>query len=168
MEERWFLNEFFHRKFSKHLHLSSTGSVEIGYAYTVKAHAEETHRLPTPPNAFGETDYGRVLYNIQKFMKEDGVPTFDGGNQIIFTYNDPYSNDENQVDVLKDFFKQFAGQRGHRIDIYPLTRLYYALRKELAARGKSDGIPNENFTNILLSRDPYESIGGISCEVIQI
>ncbi|XP_031619145.1 protein maelstrom homolog [Contarinia nasturtii] len=138
--------------------------VEIGYAYTAKAHSEETHQIPPPPNDFGETNYQRVMFNIKKFMKEDGVQTFDGGNQMIFTYHDPYTNEENQVDVLKDFLKQFADEREqHNIDVYPLTRLFYVLRKELAARGKTEAIPNENFTNILLSRDPYESIGGISC-----
>lgn len=139
--------------------------VETGFAYTAKALSEDTHRLPPPPNAFGEKNYQRVMYNMQKFMREDGVPTFDSGNQIVFTYNDPHSSEGNQVEILKDFLGQFAGEQGHNIDIYPLTRLFYVLRKELAARGKCDDIPNEGFTNVLLARDPYESSAGISCEV---
>lgn len=98
-------------------------------------------------------------------MRSDGVPIFDGGNPFVFTYNDPYSNECNQVEVLKDFLNQFAEPKTPNIDVYPLTRLFYVLRMELAARGKCEGIPNENFTNVLLSRDPYETTAGISCEV---
>lgn len=97
-------------------------------------------------------------------MKDDNE-TFDGGNQMVFTYGDPYASEENQIDVLKSFMGQFAGGKEVKFDLYPLTRLFYALQKELAARGRCDDIPNENFSNVFLSRDPYEVIGGISCQV---
>lgn len=140
--------------------------VELGLAYTAKAHSESTHRLPTPPNAFGENNFGRVLYEIQKFLKDD-TETFDGGKQMVFTYADPYASEENQIDVLNSFMDQFSGGKGVTFDIYPLTRLFYVLQKELAAQGRCDDIPNENFSNVFLSRDPYEVSGGISCQVIR-
>lgn len=153
---------FFLNNFSKFLFVEKT---ELGYAYTAKAHSEETHHLPPPPNAFGEKNFNRVLYNITKFMRADGVPVFDRGNPFVFTYNDPLSNEGNQIEVLKDFLNQFAEPKTPNIDVYPLTRLFFVLRTELAKRGKCESIPNENFTNVLLSRDPYETTGGISCEV---
>lgn len=155
-------------KLSKSLHFLaffSTEKVELGYAYTAKVHSEETHRLPTPPDAYGEKNFNRVWFNMKKFMLEDGVPTFDGGNQIIFTYNDPYSNEGNQIEILKDFLNQFADDQGHKFDVYPLTRLFYVLRKKLFALEKCDDIPNENYTDVFLSRDPYDATSGISCEV---
>lgn len=100
-------------------------------------------------------------------MKED-TKDFDGGNKMVFTYADPYASEESQIDVLKSFMQQFAGGKDVKVDVYPLTRLFYSLRKELANQGRCDDIPNENFSNVFLSRDPYETIGGISCQVIEI
>lgn len=140
------------------------GCVELGYAYTAKAHSERTHRLPPPPNAYGETNLGRVWYEMKKFMK-DHPKGYDGGNPIVFVYADPYASEDNEIEVLKSFMNQIAGNESASIDIYPLTRLFYALQKELVARGRGDDIPNENFCNVFLSRDPYETIAGISCQV---
>lgn len=137
--------------------------VELGFAYTAKANSEGTHRLPPPPNAYGEKDFGRILYKINKFLKDS--PAYDDGKHMVFTYSDPYANDDNQVDVIKNFLQQFAGEKEHRIDVYPMTRLFYVLRNELADRGKCESIPNENFCNILMSRDSYEASAGISCSV---
>lgn len=148
------------------LHLCLTEKVEIGYAYTVKAHSEETHRLPPPPKAFGEKDYNRLLFEIKKFLKDDNNPVFDGGNPMIFTFHNEYSSEDNQIDVLKNLLDQF-GDHDHRINIYPLTRLFYVLRNELAHRGLCEKIPNEAYSKVFLSRDPYECLGGISCEVFQ-
>lgn len=142
-----------------------SGPIELGYAYTAKAHSETCHRLPTPTKAFGETNLGRVLYEIHKFIKDDDS-AFDGGNPMVFTYADPYASEDSQMDVLKSFIQQFTANRNDaKFDLYPLTRLFYALQKELAVRGRCDDIPNENFSNVFLSRDPYETIGGISCQV---
>lgn len=138
--------------------------MELGYAYTVKAHSESTHRLPPPPNALGEANFGRILYEIQNFMKED-AEAFDGGKQMVFAYADPYSNQDDQLDVLDSFIKQFSGGKPVNFVIYPLRRLFYAIRKELAAQGRTDDVPNEIFCNAFLSKDPYETFGGISCDV---
>lgn len=145
------------------------GKVELGFAYTAKAHSDGNHRLPPPPNAFGLDNMGRVLYEIKKFMKDD-AKSFDGGAPMVFAYADPYACEDNQLDVLKSFMQQFAqnGDNSGGIDIYPLTRLFYTLKKELAARGRGDDVPNESFCNVFLSRDPYETIAGISCQVISI
>lgn len=94
---------------------------------------------------------------------EGREPVFDGGKHMVFTYSD--ESVDSQIDVLKDFLRQFAGEKDHGIDIFPLTRLFYALRNELAANGRGEVIPNENFTNVFLSRDPYEALAGISCPV---
>lgn len=141
----------------------------MGFAYTAKAHSDGNHRLPPPPNAFGLDNMGRVLYEIKKFMKDD-AKSFDGGAPMVFAYADPYACEDNQLDVLKSFMQQFAqnGDNSGGIDIYPLTRLFYTLKKELAARGRGDDVPNESFCNVFLSRDPYETIAGISCQVISI
>lgn len=145
------------------------GKVDLGFAYTAKAHSDANHRLPPPPNAFGLDNMGRVLYEIKKFMKDD-AKTFDGARPMVFTYADPYASEDSQLDVLKSFMQQFAqnGDNSGDIHIYPLTRLFYALHKELVARGRGDDIPNESFCNVFLSRDPYETIAGISCQVISI
>lgn len=146
-----------------------SGSVEMGFAYAVKSHSEETHRLPTPPRAHGQTDFDRVLYEIKKFMR--GYPSFDSGNPIVFTYTNPYANEEDQVEVLNSFMQQFGADESFQLDFYPLTRLFYKLRREvveLGLRGHDFQVPNENYCHAFLSRDPYESSAGISCEVNSI
>lgn len=113
----------------------------------------------------GEKNFGRVWCEIQKFMGNDDK-AFDGGKPIVFTFHDPYSSEESQMDVLKSFLKQFTGSETLPIDLYPLTRLFYTLRNELAARGRVDKVPSEQFCETFLSNDPYETHGGISCKVI--
>lgn len=147
--------------------ISNLGTIESGFALAAKTHSERTHRLPWLTNTFGESDYRRVFFDIKNWLEKDATPTFDGGKKIIFTYNHPYANDENQVDVLKNLLDQLAGENGHKFDVYPMTRLFYVMRKELAARGKVDEIPNENFSNDFLSRDSYELTEGFSCRVSQ-
>lgn len=105
------------------------------------------------------------MYEIEKFMDNDDK-AFDGGKPMVFTFTDTYASEANQIDVLKSFMKQFALDKPNPVDLYPLTRLFYALRKELAARGRVDDVPNERFCDNFLSNDPYETHGGISCEVI--
>lgn len=136
----------------------------MGMAFTAKDYSEKTHRLPPPPNAFGEKNYSRVIYEMEKFMAKD-KKGFDGGKPIVFTYVDQYASEDDQIEVLKSFMEQFSDAELF-FDLYPLTRLFYTLQKELAARGRGDDIPNENFCHVFLSRDPYETIGGISCPVI--
>ena len=104
---------------------------------------------------------------MQKFM-DKADKAFDGGKPMVFTFTDSYASEANQIDVLKSFMKQFVGDKSLPIDLYPLTRLFYTLRKELAARGRVDDVPNEKFCEMFLSNDPYETSAGISCEVISI
>lgn len=90
---------------------------------------------------------------------------YDGGKPMVFTFADVFASEANQIDVLKSFMKQFVGSESLPIDLYPLTRLFYTLRKELAARGRVDNVPSEKFCDMFLTNDPYETSGGISCEV---
>lgn len=143
-----------------------TDKPALGYAYTAKAHSESTHRLPTPPDAYGEKNLGRVWCEIEKFMDTDDK-AYDGGKPMVFTFADVFASEANQIDVLKSFMKQFVGSSSLPIDLYPLTRLFYTLRKELAARGKVQGVPNEKFCDMFLTNDPYETTANISCSVIQ-
>lgn len=105
------------------------------------------------------------MYNIVKFLN-DGGPVFDGGKQFVFTYNDEFTDESSQIEVLKNFMRQFNGGNDPAIDVYPLSRLFYVLRTELAQRGLVDAIPNEGYAKVFLSRDPYECLSGISCTVI--
>lgn len=144
-----------------------TEKIALGYAYTARAHSESTHRLPLPPDAYGEKNFNRVWYDIQKFMEMDkNDKAFDGGKPMVFTFTDSYSSEANQLNVLKSFMKQFVGDELLPIDLYPLTRLFYTLRNELAARGRADEVPNEKYCEIFLEKDPYETLAGISCSVI--
>lgn len=150
-----------------HRFISPEEKIAFGYAYTAKAHTESTHRLPTVPDAFGEKNLARVWYDIQKFMDMDKDEiAFDGGKPMVFTFYDPFSSEANQIDVLKSFIRQFVGNKSLPIDLYPLNRLFYTLRKELAARGLVGDVPNEKFCEVFLTKDPYETLGGISCSVI--
>lgn len=139
------------------------------FAWTAKEHSEKTHRLPRPPDAFGEKNFRRVWQEMKIFMEKDGgMQAFDGGKPMVFTFTDSYASEASQIDVLKSFMRQFVGSDSMPFDLYPLRRLFYALRKELFARGRVDDVPNEMFCDTFLTNDPYETIGGISCMVISI
>lgn len=142
----------------------ATDKPALGYAFTAKSHSETTHRLPVPPDAFGEKNLRRVWCDMEKFIGTD-IKDFDGGKLMVFTFADAYSSEANQIEVLKSFMKQFVGSDSLPIDLYPLTRLFYMLRKELAARHLVDAVPNERYCDMFLTNDPYETIGGISCDV---
>lgn len=137
----------------------------MGFAYAAKAHSEETHHLPPPPNALGEKDFGRVYHKIKKFLKDENAPVFDGGKYMVFAYNYPYANEESQINVLKNFLHQFSDENENCIDVFPLTRLFYVLQNELAKHGKCEELSNENFADVLMSHDSYESLGDIACPV---
>lgn len=170
----WFLTDGIFMEFMESFFLDFldfwTDKPALGYAFTAKSHSESTHRLPTPPDAYGEKNLGRIWCEIEKFMDTDDK-AYDGGKPMVFSFADPYASEVNQIEVLKSFVKQFVGNSQTKlpIDLYPLTRLFYTLRKELHARGRADMfVPNEKYCEGFLAKDPYETRSGISCQVILI
>lgn len=140
----------------------------MGFAYQAKHRSESSHRLPYPPNAMGQKNFFFVHEDIMRFIGEDKDAkkyAIDEGKPMVFTYSEFYASEESQVDVLKSFMQQFSRDGNINLDIYPLNYLYYALRNQLVEKNLLESIPNENFVKILLERDPYESQGGISCQV---
>lgn len=103
---------------------------------------------------------------IKEFMKPNRT-AHDGGKPMVFTFTENHlkNSDQNQIDVLKSFMKQFVGRETLPIDLYPLDRLFYTLRKELAARGRVDAVPSVHICADFLSNDPFEITNGISCNV---
>lgn len=109
-------------------------------------------------------------------MGEDDK-AFDGGKPMVFTFTDTFACEANQIDVLKSFMKQFVKTESLPIDLYPLTRLFYALCKELSIRGCVDDVTmgpygpyaiwhcDEKICETFLANDPYEWRAGISCSV---
>lgn len=96
-------------------------------------------------------------------IKSDASGSFDKGKPIVFTMND----DENeQVEMITQFMTENSPQRNvSEVDVFPLKRLFFALKKRLAAMGKCQELPRESIVDMFFESDPYELNSGISCDV---
>lgn len=142
------------------------GRPEMGYLAEAKDHAEKTHCTPVPgmDESIGEKNLCHIHFRIMDFLKKYGEP-LDNRKPIVFAYTDKYSDTDNQVNVLKSFMRLFSDDGEVHIDIFPLEQLFITLRKVLSERDLADPLPNDNFADVIMSRDPFDIIPGVSCQV---
>lgn len=141
----------------------------MGYLAEAKEHVERTHRTPIPgmDESIGESDLRRVHSKIMNFLKMYGEP-LDNGKPIVFTYTDKYSVNDNQVNVLKSFMRSFSDDGEVNIDIFPLEQLFITLRKALSEKEFDEPLPNDNFADVIMSRDPFDVVPGVGCQVCKV
>lgn len=137
--------------------------VELGYAADAKAHADSTHKLPIPPNAYGETNFNEVYQEIWNLLTEESHYQFDNGKPFVFTYTNDCSTEEENILMLKSFMRQLTPNESP-IDVYPLSRLLFILTANLSAIDRCQSIDNISIAKMVLSRDTYEHRSGFSCE----
>lgn len=144
------------------------GRPRIGYAYAAKVHSEQTHGIPVPFSAndgLGEKDLNIVHDRIQDFLCLNGHK-FDDGKYLVFAHSDQYSREDDQVAVLKSFMTSMSPKNCLEIDIFPLDRLFDALRTHMINIGRVHGLPNENHVKPIMSCEKfYKDIPGLACDV---
>lgn len=140
------------------------GSVELGYAADARNYSDDTHKLPIPPNAMGETNFNDVFRKIWKLLVADkNRYKFDDGKPFVFTYTGDYMSEEDNILMLKSFMMQLSNKEAP-IDVYPLSRLFYILSTNLFEIDRFQKIDNISIVHMLLSRDSFEHRSGFSCE----
>lgn len=120
-----------------------------------------THQLPLPPNALGESDIGRLYANIVEYLRScnsDANPN----SFVVFTSTE-------LMDVVKGCFRYLESDSEEplaTIHIYDIQYLLYVLKKEVmdVADLPSEKI-NKSITDNLFINDFFEYHAGISCQV---
>lgn len=150
--------------FNVYLYSIAIGSVELGYAADAKNHSDNTHKLPLPPNAMGESDFSDVFRKIWKLLVAGkNRYSFDDGKPFVFTYTGDCATEEDNILMLKSFMQQVSNKESP-IDIYPLSGLFFILTTNLFEIDRFQKIDNISIVHMLLSRDSYEHRSGFSCE----
>lgn len=145
----------------------TVGDVELGYAYEAKRFSDQTHHLPPPPRALGDQDsFVKAYEQFKNALDSDASGAFDNDKPIVFTMCEDHTTD--QIDMLKQFWSTFNAQRMPEVDVFPMKRLYFAMKNKLAAMGQAQELKTEGLVNILLGNDPYELKSKISCEVSKV
>lgn len=136
----------------------SPGSLPLGLSFAARHHSEESHQLPLPPNAIGETNYSRLLKEMVMFIADDGAEELP-----------PLFTRRAEVPIVKSIIAQFcadAKEDESLFRVYPLEELFFVLKKAAAKQGQDldEGFASIHVAHSYLDRDQYECQSGISCE----
>lgn len=129
----------------------------LGMALEAKQYSEETHDLPLPPNAMGETDFDNVLQNILNFT--------DYNNKAQKQF--PVITDEKQVPVVESFLAQCYedSKIDYQFLVIPLGEFFFHLKRATEKYGLDIcTFPSKTIADILLKKDTYEYTSGIACD----
>lgn len=136
----------------------NSGSVQAGFAYEVKEHSEKVHRLPAPPNAFGEKRYELIYREILKLFniaEDDQFTKTDDRRPCAFVL-------KREIDMVKSILDQISEQKWQeQFDIFELELLFNELKNcnEL----DSDKL-RVTVTNSFIEQDKYDATADISCD----
>lgn len=142
---------------------STTGTVEIGYAFEAKNRSEKVHRLPTPNTleAFGDKSYERVYANI--LMEIFGVrpgQTFskdDRNRPYVFTR-------EQDVEMMESILDQLSDKQWRQtFDVFHLELLFNKLKNKVETSHGADPI-RITVTNVFIEQDRFDATAKISCD----
>lgn len=128
----------------------------LGMALEAKQYSEETHALPTPPNALGETDLDNILQKILDFT--------DYNNKVQQLF--PVITDEKQVPVVESILKQCNEESKiqYQFLVIPLGEFFFHLKRATEKYGLDIcTFPSKTVADILLKKDTYEYTSGIAC-----
>lgn len=110
-------------------------------------HAKDTHQLPLPPNALGNTDLEGVYADILQFLGPNPAHLFTRQNAIPIV-----------TGVLK-----FLNTESSQLNILPIEYLFYKMKEASSETAMSSPPESINVTNSLFNLDPHESLPHIAC-----
>ncbi|XP_058820193.1 protein maelstrom homolog [Topomyia yanbarensis] len=131
----------------------------LGMAHDAELHTNETHQLPLPPDAIGESDYEKVLKMIFKFTEGSSSKK---RLPLLFTYNKDQAMVRNILFGLLDA----TGIDNLEPKVYPLVDLFFYLKQATENYGLDIcTFPSVHMAKALLEKDVYAYTLGIGCEV---
>uniref|UniRef100_U5EVE7 Putative hmg box-containing protein n=1 Tax=Corethrella appendiculata TaxID=1370023 RepID=U5EVE7_9DIPT len=137
--------------------LVSHRQLPLGMAYDAQCHADETHQLPTPPNALGEQDFEVILVKIVEFIQ--------GSNKdvpILFTHRD-------DIPIVENILQQFCDESQHEnpFKVYNITYLLFKLKENTMKLGLElqNNFATIHVAHTVIEKDSYEYTKGISCKI---
>lgn len=131
-------------------------NLPLGLALEANQYSNETHALPIPPNALGETDFAVVLRKVLEFTG----------------YNKPYKlfpifTDAKEVAVVESVLTQLikASKTNFQFLVISLAEFLFHLKRGTEKYGLDICIfPDKTLAELLLKNDEYEYTTGIACE----
>ncbi|XP_053692010.1 protein maelstrom homolog [Sabethes cyaneus] len=131
----------------------------LGLAHDAELHTAETHQLPLPPDAVGETDFEEILKAIFKFT---GTSFTKKQLPRLFTYN----KDLAMVTNILVGILEATGVDNLEPQICPLVDYFYYLKQATESYGLDIcTFPSVHMAKALLEKDVYAYTIGIGCEV---
>lgn len=129
----------------------------LGLAHEALTYSEQTHELPTPPNAMGETDFYTVLQKILSFTDYNSKPH---KKLAIMT-------DAKEVPVIESLLSQLNDdvKLEYQFLVIPLGEFFFHLKRATEKYGLDIcTFPTKTVADILLKKDAYEYTSGIACD----
>lgn len=134
-------------------------SLPLGFAYIAKQLSEDTHRLPTPPDAMGEHNWKDILHWILDFITIDSI--------VNPLYTLPV-----HMPIIKSFIRQFCQEDDDNccsdpklIPIYSLTYLFFILRNQTCKYAVDNvGFLDIPMTQSILDHNIYDYALDIACD----
>lgn len=142
------------------------GALPLGYANDAREHANETHRLPLPPNAKGEHVFFNIDEEIKQFISpKNGFFTKSEKKLAVFTLR-------SEMRVIKSFIEQFhdESKSDTNIEVFSLEELFFMLKMRSQEMGVIGNVTvtNIHLSNILLEDDPNQNRDHLACQVSKL
>lgn len=141
----------------KHHELIDPVKLPLGLAHEALMYSEQTHELPTPPKAMGETDFYTVLQKILNFTDYNNKPY-----KMLALMSDP-----KEVPVIESLLSQLNDEVKieYQFLVIPLGEFFYQLKRATEKYGLDIcTFPGKTVADILLKKDAYEYTSGIACD----
>lgn len=126
--------------------------------YQAKSHADDTHRLPVPPNAMGERDFGKVIQGLMSFIETDE----NGQYPPLYAHKHYLEMIKNVMSILEN---EYFGDNNVNFKIYPIQYLFYTLKMSTAEKGEVKKPESIFISDAIFERDTFEYQNKISCDV---
>lgn len=133
------------------------GTLPIGMGYQAKSHADDTHRLPVPPNAMGERDFGKVIQGLMSFIETDE----NGQYPPLYAHKHYLEMIKNVMSILEN---EYFGDNSVNFKIYPIQYLFYTLKMSTAEKGEVKKPESIFISDAIFERDTFEYQNKISCD----
>lgn len=133
----------------------------LGYAYSAKAHADETHNLPLPPDALGSTDFEAMVGQLIDLIKGPAALQY-SDQYVVFARDD-------EMEVVQNILMQLlkcTTLDSSAFKLLPLNTFFHRFLNGLEmAFGSVPRVPiTEATVKLIFQKDQYEYCEGCACE----
>lgn len=136
--------------------LINPARLPLGLTHEASEYSEETHALPLPPNALGETDFRVILKKLLAFT---------GYNKPRKLF--PFVTEAREVTAIESVLTQLNRESNAKYQflVIPLEEFFLHLKRGTEKYGLDISIfPDKVIADMLLRNDAYEYSSGIACD----